>query len=63
MKCNIGKVDRMFRLTIGIIIILAGLYYESWWGAVGIVPIVTGSIRWCPAYDPFGFSTCETNKK
>lgn len=63
MKCNVGKIDRMFRITMGIIIILAGFYYQSWWGAVGIVPILTGSIRWCPAYLPFGFSTCETDKK
>ena len=63
MKCNVGKTDRVFRIIMGIIIILAGFYYQSWWGAVGIVPILTGSIRWCPAYIPFGFSTCETNKK
>jgi len=63
MKCNVGKTDRVFRIIMGIIIILAGFYYQSWWGAVGIVPILTGSIRWCPAYIPFGFSTCETDKK
>jgi len=63
MKCNVGKTDRVFRIVLGIIIILAGFYYQNWWGAVGLVPILTGSIRWCPAYIPFGFSTCETDKK
>ncbi len=63
MKCNVGKTDRVFRIVLGVIIILAGFYYQSWWGAVGLVPILTGSIRWCPAYIPFGFSTCETDKK
>ncbi len=63
MKCNVGKTDRVFRIVLGVIIILAGFYYQNWWGAVGLVPIFTGSIRWCPAYIPFGFSTCETDKK
>lgn len=63
MKCNVGKTDRVFRIVLGLIIILAGFYYQNWWGAVGIVPIFSGLIRWCPAYIPFGFSTCETDKK
>jgi hypothetical protein len=63
MKCNVGKTDRLFRISLGVIIILAGVYFQSWWGAVGLVPILTGSIRWCPAYLPFGFSTCESDKK
>lgn len=58
MKCNVGKNDKMFRIILGVIIILTGVYFQSWWGAVGVVPIVTGLIRWCPAYLPFGFSTC-----
>jgi len=42
-----------------------GGVYSKLVGAVGVVPIVTGFIRWCPAYIPFGFSTCELikNKK
>jgi len=63
MKCNVGKTDKMFRIILGVIIILAGVYSQSWWGAVGVVPIVTGFIRWCPAYLPFGFSTCGDEKK
>jgi hypothetical protein len=63
MKCNVGKTDRMIRIIAGVIIILAGVYFGSWWGAIGLIPILTGFIRWCPAYIPFGFSTCETNDK
>jgi hypothetical protein len=62
MKCNVGKTDKIFRIILGIIIILEGIYFQSWWGAIGIVPIVTGFIRWCPAYLPFGFSTCGDEK-
>jgi hypothetical protein len=62
MKCNVGKSDRMFRIILGVIIILAGVYFQNWWGAIGVVPIVTGFIRRCPAYVPFGLSTCKEEK-
>jgi hypothetical protein len=48
---------------LGVVIILAGFYFKSWWGVVGILLIVTGLIRLCPAYIPFGFSTCKPDKK
>ena len=63
MKCNVGGADRMIRIVAGVIIILLGFYFKSWWGVVGIVPILTGTLRWCPAYIPFGFSTCEPDRK
>jgi hypothetical protein len=63
MKCNVGVTDRIIRIILGVVIILAGVYFKSWWGVVGIVPIVTGLIRFCPAYIPFGFSTCKQDKK
>ena len=59
MKCNIGKTDRMLRLIAGVLVISAGAYFHSWWGAVGIVPLLTGMLRWCPAYLPFGLSTVK----
>ena len=62
MKCNVGKTNKMFRIILGIVIILAGFYFKSWWGAVGVIPIVTGFIRWCPAYVLFGLSTCKEEK-
>lgn len=63
MKCNVGGTDRMIRIVAGVVIILLGFYFQSWWGAVGIVPILTGALRWCPAYVPLGFSTCATDRK
>ena len=57
MKCNVGNTDRILRIVSGVAILGAGLYFQSWWGAVGIIPILTGLIRWCPAYIPFGIST------
>jgi hypothetical protein len=57
MKCNIGKTDRMLRIVAGIAIIGAGIALQSWWGLVGVIPLFTGIIRWCPAYLPLGIST------
>jgi len=57
MQCNVGKTDRMIRLIGGIVIIAIGLFYQSWWGMIGIVPILTGTIRWCPLYVPFKITT------
>jgi hypothetical protein len=57
MQCNIGKTDRVIRLIAGLAIIAAGTYYQSWWGAIGIVPLLTGTLRWCPPYQLLGIST------
>ncbi|RLA05617.1 MAG: DUF2892 domain-containing protein [Gammaproteobacteria bacterium] len=57
MQCNIGNTDRIMRGIFGLAIIAAGVYFQSWWGAIGIMPIFTAAIRWCPAYIPFGFNS------
>ena len=57
MKCNVGKIDRTVRLVAGAAILGAGLFFQNWWGLVGLVPLATGLIRWCPAYVPFGITS------
>lgn len=57
MKCNVGKTDRIGRYVAGVAILAAGAYFRSWWGLLGVGPIVTATIRWCPAYVPLGVST------
>lgn len=59
MEKNVGQIDRTLRLVAGVAIIAAGIYLKSWWGLVGMVPLFTGTTRWCPAYLPFGLSTCK----
>ncbi len=59
MKCNVGKNDRIIRIIIGLVIGGAGYNYSSWWGLVGIVPVFTALINWCPLYLPFGIKTCK----
>lgn len=59
MKCNVGRMDKVLRIVVGLAILLAGFAYQSWWGLVGLVPLLTGVIGWCPAYLPLGLSTCK----
>ena len=63
MKANMGKVDKTIRWILGLVIILLGIYFESWWGAIGIIPILTSLISWCPFYVPFGLSTISKQKE
>jgi len=62
MKPNIGTVDRIVRLVVGLGILGAGYYFKNWWGLLGLIPILTATVRICPAYLPFGFSTCAAKK-
>ena len=58
MKINIGVGDRFLRVVIGLIILAFGYFQHSWWGLIGLVPLLTAAIRFCPAYLPFGINTC-----
>ena len=60
MKKNIGISDRWVRIVIGLAIGAAGLYFKSWWGLVGLIPLSTALIRTCPLYLPFRISTRST---
>ena len=62
MKANVGGVDRAVRIIAGVAIIAAGVVFKSWWGAIGVVPLLSGLLRWCPAYVPFGLSSCRVSK-
>jgi hypothetical protein len=55
--CNEGKIDRIVRIVLGLAIIGWGLMEKNWWGAVGLVPLATGAIGFCPLYLPFGLNT------
>lgn len=61
MKPNVGGIDRTLRFVVGIVLVaLAATGTIGAWGYIGIVPIVTAALGWCPAYLPFGISTCKT---
>jgi hypothetical protein len=50
MIYNVGILDRSIRFVLGWFIITAGFYYQTWWGAVGFILLLTGFIAWCPVY-------------
>jgi hypothetical protein len=63
MTKNVGSIDRVLRIVVGIALIaLAILDVQpiGVWGYIGVVPLLTGLIGWCPAYLPFGIKTCKT---
>ena len=63
MTKNVGAIDRGLRIVTGLSIGGLGIYFQSWWGFIGVIPITTGLIRWCPAYLPFGIKTCRSEPK
>jgi len=60
MQKNVGGIDRGIRIVIGIAVIAAGIVYKSWWGVIGLVPIATALLGWCPPYAIFGINSCKT---
>lgn len=59
MKFNVGGIDRILRILVGLVLIaLAATGTVGLWGYIGIVPLLTGIFRFCPAYPLLGVSTC-----
>lgn len=64
MKLNVGGYDRIARIALGLVLIgLAATGTVGAWGWIGVVPLATGAIGWCPPYALFGFSTCAMKNK
>ena len=58
MKCNVGNMDRAIRIIAGLVFIaLAATGTIGMWGWIGIVPVLTGVFRFCPAYPLLGINT------
>jgi hypothetical protein len=63
MKCNSGTADRAVRVIAGLALIaLAATGTVGVWGYIGIVPLLTGVIGFCPAYAIFGMNSCGIKK-
>ena len=61
MKSNVGGIDRILRIVIGIVLIgLAATGTLGAWAWIGVVPLATGVVGWCPPYAMFGISTCKS---
>lgn len=63
MKTNEGGMDRTIRIVAGLALIgLAATGTVGAWGWIGVVPLATGLIGWCPAYTILGLNTCAMKK-
>ena len=63
-KVNEGTFDRVLRVLIGIgVLSLAFVGPETPFGYIGIIPLITGLIGFCPLYTIFGINTCSVEKK
>lgn len=64
MSTNVGTVDRALRIILGLgLIALVFVGPETPWGWIGLVPLVTALIGWCPAYRLVGINSCATARK
>ena len=57
MKANVGSLDQYIRYVIGMGLLILGVVYQSVWGLIGILPIMTALMSWCPPMALFGIST------
>ncbi len=60
MKCNVGKTERIIRVIVGLgLVSMAFVGPQNPWFFLGLIPLITGAVGWCPAYIPFGINTCK----
>lgn len=60
---NVGGIDRILRIVVGLALLSLLVLLEGnarWWGLIGLVPLGTALLRWCPAYTLIGVNTCPT---
>jgi Protein of unknown function (DUF2892) len=63
MTTNEGTIDRILRISAGLVLIgLAATGTVGAWGYIGLVPLATGAIGWCPLYTMLGLNTCPMKK-
>ena len=63
MEKNEGNIDRTIRIIAGVVLLsLVFVGPQTPWGLIGIVPILTGALGWCPLYTLLGINTCSMKK-
>lgn len=63
MKANVGGIDRILRIALGAALILWAILGGPVWAWIGVVPLATGLIKFCPLYPLLGMSTCPVDSK
>ena len=62
MKTNVGGADKILRIVAGIALLAWAVFGGPVWAWIGIVPLATGLLGWCPAYTLLGIKTCPMKK-
>jgi hypothetical protein len=63
MKANVGGIDRILRIVVGAALIAwAAVLGGPVWAFIGVVPLLTGVIKFCPVYPILGMSTCKNDE-
>ena len=62
MPANVGTIDRIIRIVAGLALIAWALMGGPVWTWIGVLPLVTGLLRYCPAYGLLGLNTCGIKK-
>lgn len=58
MKFNVGGIDRILRVVLGVALVAWALFGGPIWAWIGVVPLLTGLVSFCPIYALLGFNTC-----
>ncbi|MFG0505709.1 YgaP family membrane protein [Pseudomonas putida] len=62
MQKNVGGIDKIARIVVGIALIVWAIAGGPVWAWIGVLPLATGLLGWCPAYTLLGIKTCQTKK-
>lgn len=62
MKANVGGIDRILRIVVGLALIGFALATGTAWAWIGVVPLATGLVKFCPFYPLLGMNTCPGDK-
>ncbi|SDS32668.1 YgaP family membrane protein [Pseudomonas oryzae] len=62
MQKNVGGIDKIARILVGIALIVWAIAGGPVWAWIGILPLATGLLGWCPAYTLLGIKTCPLKK-
>ena len=63
MKANVGGIDRILRIVVGLALVAWALLGGPIWAWIGLVPLGTALIGFCPLYPILGISTCPAKKE
>jgi hypothetical protein len=61
LKKNVGYMDSLLRAIIGTLIVALGIYFNSYWGFIGLIPVISGAVSFCPVYRFMRISTLNPN--